>query len=146
MKYLLITLLFAISFGVEANVLDGQWVYDSNKTVSDLKNNRETPEKVLKCFVSKACTKGIVVEFSKNKLTIYFGADPTDNLRTEAVDFQIIEKTENTITIEFLGEPVIERTYTVVDHDNIYYTEKLDGFQWIEYFKRKHQSIKAHEN
>ena len=137
MKYVLITILFAISFGVKANVLEGRWIYDSNKTVSDLKNNPETPEKVLKCFVSKACTKGIVVEFSQNKITIYFGEDPTDDLKTETVDYQIIKKAENTITVEFQGELIVKRTYTVVDHDNIYFTEKFDGFQWIEYFKRK---------
>jgi len=137
MKSLVITILIAISFGVKANILEGQWIYDSNKTVSDLAENPDTPKKVLKCFSSKACTKGVVVDFSKDKMTVHFGEDPADELKTEAIHYQIIEKTENTITVEFQGDLITKRTYTVVDKNNIYFTEEFDGFKWIEYFKRK---------
>ena len=123
----------------EKDIIIGQWVYDRDRIIMELKGTDDVPEKLLHCFEIKACGNDTIFEHTGNQYRQITIGDNGRSFIGEFVDYTITNKTDKSFTLlsEINGE-VISVNFNIININYLSYDLELDGFKWTEYWQRKH--------
>lgn len=140
MKYAVILALLLISANTWSSILVGKWVYDTERIMTELRSNSNTPAKVLKCFELKACGSMWSFEYTSTHWRQRFDFRSGDgHHESEFTEYQVLEETAEYIVVTTLVEgEETEAKFSIIDNNNLSYVTSHGDFQWVEYLRRAH--------
>lgn len=137
-KIIIICVPLFLTACADNNPLIGKWIYSPDRIVFDLKENPNTPSKILRCFETKVCGHNTAFEHTDNQWRQITTHQDGTEFKSDYTDYEIIHLSNNKVLFSTIvdGAPQ-ETTFTIIDNNNISYVTELDGFEWTEYLQRE---------